>query len=75
METYKNLGGDSNVSTYEIGPDYIIVQFRDSSQYLYNYQSTGQADVEHLKTLAAGGHGLNSYINRVIRKRYARKLR
>jgi hypothetical protein len=74
MEIYQNRGGDSGVRAYEIGDDYIIVQFRDSSRYLYNHASTGQDSVEHMKTLAINGHGLNSYISSVIRKRYARRL-
>ena len=27
MERYNNIGGDSGVSAYEIGDDYIIVKF------------------------------------------------
>lgn len=75
MEQYKNLGGDSGVVAFEVGPDSIKVQFRDGSIYLYNYQSTGKDNVEHMKGLAAGGVGLNSFISRVVRKAYAAKLR
>jgi hypothetical protein len=75
MERYRNLGGDSGVVAYEIGDDSIMVQFRDGSLYLYNYQSAGRDNIEHMKELAVSGEGLNSFINRVVRKRYASKLR
>lgn len=75
MERYRNLGGNSGVAAYEIGDDCITVQFRDGSLYLYNYQSTGISDIEQMKTLALAGQGLNSFISRVVKKRYASKLR
>lgn len=31
METYKNLGGDSGVSAFEIGDGYIKVKFSDGA--------------------------------------------
>jgi hypothetical protein len=75
MERYKNLGGASGVSAYEVGDDSIKVQFNDGSLYLYNYQSTGSNDIEQMKRLAIAGRGLNSFISRVVKKRYASKLR
>ena len=74
MEQYKNLGGDSGVLAFEIGGDSIKVQFRDSSIYLYTNQSAGSQNIEQMKTLAIRGEGLNSFINRVVRKSYASKL-
>jgi len=74
MERYKNLGGDSAVLAYEIGDNSIKVQFRDGSLYLYNYQSAGANNIEHMKELAIAGQGLNSFINRIVRKGYASKL-
>lgn len=75
MERYKNLGGDSGVAAYVIANDSITVQFNDGSVYLYNYASTGSDEVEQMKTLALGGEGLNSFINRRVRKAYASKMR
>jgi len=74
MERYKNLGNDSGISAYEIGDDYIKVQFRDGSLYLYNYGSAGSQNIEKMKELAIAGKGLNSFINRFVRKGYASKL-
>lgn len=75
MVRYKNLSGDSGVSAYEIGDDYIKVEFSDGSLYLYNYESAGSQNIEHMKTLAENGSGLNSFINTTVRKNYASKLR
>jgi hypothetical protein len=75
MERYKNLNGVSGVAAYEIGDDFIKVQFSDGSLYLYNYQSAGSNSIEQMKQLAIAGRGLNSFIGRVVKKGYASKLR
>jgi len=75
MERYQNLGRDSNVTRYEIGPGTIVVEFGDGSQYLYDSTRPGQGSVSEMHRLARAGQGLNSYIGRVVRKNYARKLR
>jgi len=49
MESYKNLGRNANVIAYEVGSDWIKVQFRDGSIYTYIYQSAGQTNIEHMK--------------------------
>lgn len=75
MEHYKNLGGDSGVVSYEIGPGSITVQFKDGYVYLYTDQSAGAASIAEMQRLAKAGQGLNSFINRAVKKGYARKLR
>ena len=75
MKRYRNLGGDSNVAAYELGNGSITVQFNDGSVYLYTNQSAGQANIIELQRLAQVGQGLNSFINRYVRKGYAQKLR
>ena len=75
MEPYKNLGGDSAVVAYEMGNDFIKVQFRDGWIYTYNDESTGHDNIEHMKTLASAGRGLNGFISSVVRGGYASKSR
>jgi len=75
MERYSNSGGNSGVLAFEIGKDSITVQFSDGAIYLYNYQSAGSQNIEHMKGLAAAGRGLGSFINTNVRKKYAAKLR
>ncbi|OOG53529.1 hypothetical protein [Polaromonas sp. C04] len=75
MERYANRGGDSNVFAYEIEPSSIQVQFGDGSIYLYTDQSAGAANLAQMKQLANAGQGLNSFINRAVRKGWASKNR
>jgi len=73
MEHYKNLGGQSGVASYEIGSDSIKVRFKDGHVYLYNSASAGSRNIEHMKSLATAGRGLNSFINTTVKKNYASK--
>ena len=75
MESYRNLGGNSGVEAYEIGQDFIKVQFSDGAVYMYTYASAGGGNIEQMKQLAANGQGLNSFINTVVRNGYAWKER
>lgn len=75
MERYANLGGESAVVGYEIGNEFIRVQFSDDSIYLYTYASAGANNIEQMKTLARNGQGLNAFINKHVRKLYERKER
>jgi hypothetical protein len=63
MERYRDINGDSGVLAYETGPDFIRVQFKDHSVYLYTYISAGSHNIERMKSLAAAGDGLNACIN------------
>lgn len=73
MPRYANLSGRSGVTAYEVGQDWICVQFSDGSTYLYTYQSAGAENIETMKQLARQGQGLNSFINRYVKYGYARK--
>ena len=75
MPAYRNFGLDSGVVAYDLGVDWIKVTFKDGSAYLYNYAVTGRHNVEQMKRLAETGQGLNAFINRTVRKRYAKELR
>lgn len=71
MERYRNSGGDSGVSSFEVGTDCIIVKFSGSFRiYRYSYRKAGQHHVENMKKLARNGSGLNSYINRYVKNLY-----
>lgn len=41
---------------------------------LYTYTSAGSHNIEEMKELATRGEGLNSFINRHVRKKYASKI-
>lgn len=74
MKRYKNLGKDSGIYAYEIGRDYIKVQFiKYKHIYTYDYLRPGKPHVDQMKSLAEKGEGLNEYINRNAKKNYSRK--
>ena len=73
---YKNINGDSNVDSYEIGLDYIAITFIGSSVvYYYTYHSCGGKNVEQMKLLAKQGNGLNGFINKYCRFKYDKKVK
>jgi hypothetical protein len=59
---YENISGSSNVSAYNIGPDFVQVMFGNGQIYNYTYDSAGEDTVEQMKSLALSGSGLNSFI-------------
>jgi hypothetical protein len=74
VETYRNLSGNSGVIAFEIGTNFVRVQFRQGTPYLYIYQSAGIANVDEMKRLARLGQGLSTFINQTpaVRNGYAR---
>lgn len=71
FKRYRNINGNSNVNSYEIGPDYIDVIFNGTRKvYRYSYRKAGRIHVEKMKALAERGYGLNSYINLYCRELY-----
>lgn len=73
MVIYKNLGGNSNIKAYLCGEDYIVVRFFDDSVYTYTYESAGELYIELMKKLANFGKGLNGFINKFVKYKYAKK--
>jgi hypothetical protein len=64
MKQYKNLSGDSGVTHYSIGKDFIKVKFKESSEvYVYNYLLNSKEHIENMKRLAIEGLGLSTYIS------------
>ncbi|CAM3462863.1 hypothetical protein GCM10016272_05710 [Psychrobacter glaciei] len=74
MEKYRDIGGNSGISAYEIGDDFIIVCFAKGGVYLYDYFTTGSYHVNNMVRLARMGNGLNGYINLNAKYTYARKI-
>lgn len=70
MEEYRDINGDSGVIGYEMGIDYIRVQFKTGAVYKYTYSSAKRENVEHMKLLAKNGDGLNAFINTRVRRNY-----
>lgn len=51
----------------------IEVEFGDGSIYGYSESSAGASNVQKMIQLANAGQGLNAWINKNVRKRYAYK--
>lgn len=78
MPAYLNLNGDSGISSYEMGPNFINVTFTQGTfrTYSYTHARPGAVHVETMKRLAVQGYGLNSYINSnpAVRNGYASRV-
>ena len=74
MEKYRNSSGKSGVNAFEVGNDFIVVQFTKGGTYLYNYAKTGSYHVDEMVKLARTGCGLNGYINSNVKYSYAQKM-
>ena len=74
MQPYLNLSGDSGVRAFEIGADFISVQFQGEDLYLYTHESAGRNNVERMKQLAIAGKGLSTFISQhlSVRNGYVR---
>jgi hypothetical protein len=72
-EPYRNLGRDSGVTAYAIGPDFIAVQWTPPIVYVYDHDRPGREHVETMKALAESGRGLGTYVSRHVGKAFARK--
>lgn len=71
MQPYRDPSGNSGVTHYETGDDYIMVKFlEDKPPYRYSYASAGKQHVNRMKTLAAAGRGLGTYISQHAHDRY-----
>ncbi len=74
MKCYKNLCGNSKITAYELSRGEITVQFADGVSYLYTTQSTGAVNINEMHCLAMIALGLNGFINRIVKKNYAKKF-
>ena len=63
MQRCRNYSGTSGVRSFEIGPDYIVLQYVSGKPYMYTYDSVGKQNVEEMKRLALRGSHLNKFIN------------
>lgn len=63
MKAYRDINGDSGVSAYDYGNDWILVQFKHGGKYEYRASTIGTTHIETMKSLADSGDGLNAYIN------------
>lgn len=65
MTPYKSKSGKSSgVTAFDIGEDYIRIQFNYTEIYTYTYKTAGEKAVERMKALAKAQKGLSTFISR-----------
>lgn len=74
MTPYRDWDHDSGIRGYDIGSSHMDVQFKDGAVYRYTALSAGRANLDRMVVLARAGDGLNEFINRAVKKRYAEQL-
>lgn len=75
MKPYRDIDNDSGVVAFDARPGSITVRFEDGMCYEYTDSSAGSHHVHEMQRLAEAGDGLNRYINKYVRKGYARRFR
>lgn len=70
MQPYRNMDGRSGVVAYELGKDWIDVQFVNGENYRYSCASAGAEHVRNMQTLAQAGEGLATYISKFVHDAY-----
>ena len=73
MQMYGDLNGNSGIVAYEIFHDAIDVEFESGGVYTYTQASVGDVYFSVMATLANAGVGLNAFINKHVRFRYANR--
>ncbi len=75
MRIYTDLNGDSGISAYDYGDEWIRIQFKHGGTYEYRLAGIGSSHLNNLKRLADSGDGLNTYLNQNqdVRKGYSSK--
>ena len=61
MEKYINFTGDSKITHYEIGDEYILIK-SNKRVIEYNSSNNSKDHIERMKVLAQKGSGLYRYI-------------
>ena len=65
MQSYKSKSGKkSGVGRFEIGRDFIKVEFEKGEKYLYSYKSAGKITIEEMKKRALANEGLSTFISK-----------
>lgn len=63
VKPYRNINGDSGITSYEYIEASIRIQFKSGKIYEYLESVIGLSHLTSMKLLADSGDGLNAYIN------------
>lgn len=73
-QPYLDRNKNSGVTAFELGPDWIWVEFKGGNRYLYTVASAGASNVAAMHELAIDGKGLAGFISRLVGDNYADKI-
>ena len=65
MKAYKNLGGNSGISSYQIFENAIDIEFVSGRVYTYEKRNIGEVNFAVIKALAEAGAGLCGHISKM----------
>ena len=71
MKAYGNQSGKSGITAYHYTDRYIDIQFRGGKVYRYKRETLGELKFWNMVTAAVLGTGLNTFINKSVRKKAA----
>jgi hypothetical protein len=71
MQPYLDKSGTSGITAFEIGDDYINLEFKGGRVYRYDTAKPGAEHVANMKNLALKGEDLATYVNQHVRKNFA----
>ena len=71
MKAYRNESGKSGITAYDYTDTHIDIQFRGGKVYRYKRQTLGELKFWNMVAAAVMGNGLNSFINRSVRRKSA----
>lgn len=74
MEKYEDKERRLEISSFEMGKDYIWVGYSTGRVYEFTYTSAGSKYVEKMKLLAISGRDLEDFITLHVKSKYARKI-
>ncbi|MCP4457242.1 MAG: hypothetical protein GY816_04330 [Cytophagales bacterium] len=66
MKTYQNLSGKSAITSYEIGQQRMVVEYKNGSAYLYDDSISGGLYLDIMKDLTQTGLGLHTFITQFV---------
>lgn len=75
MQKYAGQTRRGGVVAFEVGPEWIDIQFTSGGIYRFSHQRPGQLRVDHMKRLALAGQGLSTFISRHVKNRYESRRR
>ena len=73
LTPYGNGNGNSGIIGYEIGNDWMDIEYANGGIYTYTEKNVGEVNFLKMQVFAMQGSGLNAFINKEVRGRGRRR--